>query len=259
MTQSYPDKATLSFLFFNVCSVIKPLALSFVISSIWKEISNTIFQFWITEKNLKRRVIPGSEASIKRAFNRPGHFLSSKNQPQADQAQYLCAEKRHSARKFRNDTKPTIINVMWVCRGPSKLYNDPLYNHNKSRRKFLLQYSTIHEGWSLVRRDAHFKNGQEQQNERLTTNCFLKRSRYTQMRKKALTQQASLETLRKILGHKAQRTREGKRYFFSVALFFFVSGFALTPQTPLEHPQKCLSYMLVFHVQLCEYAGQFQL
>ena len=58
---------------------------------------------------------------------------------------------------------------------------------------------------------AHFKNGQEQQNDRLTTNCFLKGSRFTQMRKKALTRQASLGTLRKILGRKAQSTREGKR------------------------------------------------
>ena len=120
MTQSYPDKATLSFLFFNVCSVIKPLALSFVISSIWKEIK---------EKNLERTVIPGSEAS-----NEQFSVFEEIKHRQTKLSIYAHM-KRHSTRKFRHDTKRTIINVTWVCRGSSKLYNDPLYNHNKNRRQ----------------------------------------------------------------------------------------------------------------------------
>lgn len=85
-----------------------------------------------------------------------------------------------------------------------------------------------------MRSHAHFKNGQEKQNERLTTNCFLKGSRYTQMRKKALTGQESLGTLRKALGRKAQSTREGKKVIFPFP-------FSSVPRASHLHPKPHLS------------------
>ena len=66
--------------------------------------------------------------------------------------------------------------------------------------------------------------------------------------------------LRRILvrAQSARHVRERKResYFFFLA---HVSRFAIAPQTLPERPQKCLQRRLVLHLQLCEYAGQFQL